>query len=102
MPKKTKRDKLLAEYRRKLQVINVHTSPAKDVNSSSLKTTTSSYSLHSVVQKREEQPVFTKDILFGPTPKEYQLIKKDLRITLGIVCILFFIEYILWKFVFPS
>ena len=83
MPKKTKKAKLIAEYRRKLQQLDVPPiQPAIQTN----------YVLPKDVSKREITPTtITLPI------NEFLGIKKDLTKTVIVICIFFGIEVTLWK-----
>jgi len=83
MPKKTKKEKLIAQYRRKLQ--QLEGAPIQPIVSSN-------YILPKDVPKREVTP-----ITLALPDNEFLGIKKDLIKTLIVICLFFSIEFMLWK-----
>ncbi len=84
MPKKTKKAKLIAEYRRKLQQLEV--APIQP-------TIQTNYVLPKDVSKREVQPT-----TIALQTNEFVEIQKDLIKTLIVICLFFSIELLIWKF----
>jgi hypothetical protein len=95
MPKKTKKAKLIAQYRRKLQ--QLEGTPVQ----STVHTITEPKSLTStnyvLPKELSKQPVITTAITLPAY--EFVEIKKDLIKTLIIVCLFLGIEFIVWKIV---
>ena len=85
MPKKTKKEKLIAQYRRKLQ--QLEGTPIQP-------TVSSTYVLPKDVLKREVTPT-----TLALDKNEFLAIQKDLVKTLIIICFFFGIEFALWKLV---
>lgn len=83
MPKKTKKEKLIAQYRRKLQ--QLEGTPIQPIVSSN-------YILPKDVPKRE-----VTSITLALPANEFFAIKKDLIKTLIIICFFFGIEFLLWR-----
>jgi hypothetical protein len=95
MPKKSKKAKLIAEYRRKLLQLEgatirqpIHTNPQP------VSTTYSTYAIPKDISKKET-PMGT----IALPPHEFLGIKKDLIKTLIIIILFFSIELALWKLV---
>lgn len=95
MPKKTKKAKLIAEYRRKLQQLEGTTvqQPVR-IHQEPVSTTYSTYAIPKGIQKKE-----TPTETIALPPLEFLGIKKDLVKTLGIIILFFSIEFALWKLV---
>jgi len=83
MPKKTKKEKLIAEYRRKLQQLEGH--PVQP-------TVSSTYVLPKDIPKQHATPT-----TLALPANEFSGIKKDLIKTLIVICLFFSIEFVLWK-----
>jgi|GEM_PF-1389545 len=95
MPKKTKKAKLIAEYRRKLQQLEGHpiqstTNPSPEPVSS---ISYSGYTLPKTVSKQESPSSVTLALPIN----EFTGIKKDLIKTLIVICLFFSVEFALWK-----
>lgn len=95
MPKKTKKEKLIAQYRRKLQ--QLEGTPVQPI----LHTTVEPVSIHASQYvlpknqlKREEAPM-----TLALPANEFSGIKKDLIKTLIVICLFFVIEITLWKLI---
>lgn len=83
MPKKTKKAKLIAQYRRKLQQLEA--TPIQP-------TVQTTYVLPKDVSKQEVLPT-----TIALPVNEFLGIKKDLIKTVIVICVFFSIEIILWK-----
>ena len=83
MPKKSKKEKLIAQYRRKLQQLDV--APVQS-------TIQTSYVLPKDISKRDGTP-----IAIALPINEFLGIKKDLIKTVIVICIFFSIELVFWK-----
>jgi hypothetical protein len=93
MPKKTKKEKLIAQYRRKLQQLEgAPIQPTIHATGQPMPTSFSSYVLPKDIPKHEE----TITTLALPV-NEFLGIKKDLIKTLIVICLFFSIELALWK-----
>ena len=95
MPKKTKKEKLIAEYRRKLRhlsetSISSVTKPHPDRDSHT--DTIPSFTYH---QGAEKSPVIETQTALNT--EEFRFIKKDLRGTLILVLLLLITEVGIWK-----
>jgi hypothetical protein len=97
MPKKTKKDKIIAEYRRKLSVVSSRpekTETAIDTHSVHFPPPPSStFSFKPSVTKNETSTTLTLD------PQEFSAIKKDLLITLGITGLILIGQMVIWRMV---
>ncbi len=83
MPKKTKKEKLIAQYRRKLQQLEGN--PIQPI-------TSSTYILPKDVPKQKLIPT-----TIALSANEFQGVQKDLLKTLVVICLFFIIEFVLWK-----
>lgn len=93
MPKKTKKEKLIAQYRRKLQQLEgTPIQPIVHATAQHIATNFSPYALPKDVSKREE----TVATLALPV-NEFLGIKKDLVKTLIVIVLFFSIELVVWK-----
>jgi len=86
MPKKTKREKVIAEYRRKLQTLGTH--PTENI---------------SPEPKISNLPTFSlppqSPLTIALPQKEFQEIQKDLITTIIKIAIFFILEFVLWRLV---
>ena len=93
MPKKTKKEKLIAQYRRKLQQLEgTPIQPTIHTNAEPILPTISDYVLPKDVLKREVTPT-----TLALDKNEFLAIQKDLVKTLIIICFFFGIEFALWR-----
>lgn len=93
MPKKTKKEKLIAQYRRKLQQLEgTPIQPTIHTTTQPVSTNFSTYVLPKDVLKREVTPT-----TLALPANEFLGIKKDLVKTLIVICLFFSIELVLWK-----
>lgn len=91
MPKKTKKEKIIAAYRRKLSSISSHVS--NETRKHELPQTTSvqySFTNQQAGYKQKESSVTLN-------PQEFLAIKKDLLTTLGITIFIFIGQIAIWK-----
>jgi len=84
MPKKTKKEKLIAQYRKKLQ--QLESTPIQPIASSN-------YILPKDVPKRDVIPT-----ALALDKNEFLAIQKDLVKTLIVICLFFGVELVIWKF----
>lgn len=97
MPKKTKKDKIIAEYRRKLSTVAAHpigTSSFQEprpMTSTTLNTPTFSFNQKAVQRNQHET------LLLDPI--EFLAIKRDLIITLVITISILIGQIIIWRMV---
>jgi len=101
MPKKTKKEKLIAEYRRKLQSLPQlsQTSPLGDEIKPSQRDihTSSSYTLQTPPQPKHVHEV--SSVLTPDQQQEFSAIRKDLNWTLILVALMLSVEFGIWKIV---
>ena len=93
MPKKTKREKILAEYRRKISAFtpSVHVSAPKE----SLTSMTPSPFQSVFTYQKKESPI---PAINSVLQEEYKTIRKDLAKTLILACVMVSIELaVYWK-----
>jgi hypothetical protein len=97
MPKKTKKEKIIAEYKRKLSIVSASPNNTKSILAENIShsppPTTHSFSLHQVEQKKAYSDSLSID------PKEFHAIKKDLIVTLGITICILIGQIVIWKFI---
>lgn len=97
MPKKTKRDKIIAEYRRKLSTVSsrpekiesIIPTPSHSVQLPPLPSQT--FSLKPSVSKNETNNALVLD------PREFHAIKKDLIMTLGLTAAILVGQIVIWR-----
>ena len=93
MPKKTKKAKLIAEYRRKLQQLEgTPIQPTIHTTVDPVPSTASEYILPKNISKQDGTPT-----AIALPVSEFLGIKKDLIKTVIVICIFFSIEVTLWK-----
>jgi len=97
MPKKTKKEKIIAEYRRKLSTVSVRPErtekPEEHLSTLPPHSFTPTFTLHQSSPKQNTHDVLTLD------PQEFLAIKKDLITTLGITCAILIGQIIIWRVV---
>jgi len=95
MPKKTKREKIIAEYRRKLLVVSARPQKMEMTREPLSVPSTSGYvptfTLTQSVSKNESHEVLSLD------PQEFLAIKKDLIRTLGLTGLILIGQIIIWR-----
>jgi len=97
MPKKTKREKIIAEYRRKISIVSSlpdSAEPSREhlpTQSSSVFTPT--FTLKQSAPRNETHDVLTLD------PQEFLAIKKDLMMTLALTVCILIGQIIIWRVV---
>ena len=95
MPKKTKREKIIAEYRRKLSTASSRPDKTESIKehlpTQSSSVFTSTFTLKQSAPKNETREVLTLD------PQEFLAIKKDLMMTLAITVCILIGQIIIWK-----
>jgi len=95
MPKKTKKEKLIAQYRRKLQQLEgTPVQKSTHATTEPVSTTSSNYVLPKNISKQEVTPT-----TLALPANEFIGIKKDLIKTLIVICVFFGIEFALFKLV---
>jgi len=92
MPKKTKKDKLLAEYRRRLSEVSSTPRTGSPVAEKA------SYEL-SDVKKVSPIARYTEKAHIELDPTTFSAIKRDLIATLGMVSIMLLFEIGIWRFI---
>ena len=97
MPKKTKKEKIIAEYRRKLSTVSSHQEAINPViKEHTVQTTllyTPQFSVHTASVKNESAHTVSLD------PQEFSAIKKDLFITLILTGCILVGQIIIWRVV---
>ncbi len=97
MPKKTKRDKIIAEYRRKLLSVSDRSKETERIKNErsdqSSFTISPAFSLKQQVPKNEPHDVLSLD------PQEFIAIKKDLIMTLGLTGVILIGQIVVWRVV---
>jgi len=97
MSKKTKKEKIIAEYKRKLSKVSASPDNTKSASvehiSHPIPSTTQTFSLHQIEQKKIHTDTLSID------PKEFHAIKKDLIVTLGITICILVGQVAIWKFI---
>jgi len=95
MPKKTKKEKIIAEYRRKLSTVSSHSeaiNPVTEIPRQQTPTAPSSqFSFHAPPVKNEYTHAVTLD------PQEFTAIKRDLITTLIITGCILIGQIIIWR-----
>jgi hypothetical protein len=95
MPKKTKKDKLIAEYRRKLSTL----SPRSIRQSEDIPSEYSQPQMMPDYQLQDIHPNASNGVSIALSTDEFTEIKKDLVRTLVLTLVIFICELALWKIV---
>lgn len=93
MPKKTKKEKIIAEYRRRLQSVPMAQTPAVSVKTENISTP-----VQFVLPKVKEQQVSGASAI-SLNPNEFTIIKRDLVKTLILTAVIIVCEFLIaWRF----
>jgi len=95
MPKKTKREKIIAEYRRKIQIVSDGTEISKTVQEKSPVESHTHYTPTFTISRAPLQAVRNDTISIDPN--EFSAIKKDLAKTLILTCCMIIGQIAVWR-----